>query len=291
MKTNNLIYKTETTYIEDSITYKMIVEIKLNDERKNGHCDFAMTCNGYEKTRSGRWADTFGGCCHDEILKQFPELEIFAKLHLCNNLGMPMYMVENGFYFVKERNRQALKDYFTTATDQEIEKLMRSEDRDHFKYLLFCETDIISKQKELAAKAIKQLEALTGKEFEDPYKLKCEYKEDEKAAFLERLSSGYYTKEAKQERANRIKKAKEDEINEYYNKEIAKLELNRKIDLYMLGSGFSKSEFIYYDHSNTITFGWRNTAAVEESRFEAFKNNFDKSIFPDGVKIELEYAK
>jgi hypothetical protein len=35
------------------------------------------------------------GCCHDEVLKHFPQFKQFIKL--IYQIGVPMYAVENGF--------------------------------------------------------------------------------------------------------------------------------------------------------------------------------------------------
>jgi len=53
---------------------RLEVKIALNDDCNNGHADFSITASGYEYDR-GRWRDSFGGCCHDEILKRSGILE------------------------------------------------------------------------------------------------------------------------------------------------------------------------------------------------------------------------
>ena len=80
---------------------KIVVEIRLDDECHNGHCDFAITGETYIK-KDGRWIHNEGGCIHDTILKHFPEFRDFVTLHLSDCHGVPMYAIENGIYFLKE---------------------------------------------------------------------------------------------------------------------------------------------------------------------------------------------
>lgn len=100
METRNALnFHASKVYTEAGETYKLIVEIRLSDPCKNKICDFAITGMGYRKTRNGRWVEEFGGCCHKEILKHFPQFKQFVDLHSCNYLGQPSYPVANGMYF------------------------------------------------------------------------------------------------------------------------------------------------------------------------------------------------
>ena len=80
----------------------IIVEIRLSDPCRNGYDDFAITATTYNIR--GHWQSC--GCLHDEILKHFPEFQIFVDLHLCDDNGIPMYPIANnpytGFFAVQK---------------------------------------------------------------------------------------------------------------------------------------------------------------------------------------------
>lgn len=81
---------------EDRVS--MSVEIRFDDNCRNGHASFAITGDG---KRNGRW--DFGGCCHDEIAQRFPELKPLIKWHLCSTDG-PMHYVANTLHHAGDRD-------------------------------------------------------------------------------------------------------------------------------------------------------------------------------------------
>lgn len=70
------------------------INIRYDDECGNGHNSFAITgeCGG----RNG-----IGGCIHDFIIEQAPELEKYIKWHLTSSDG-PMHYVANSMYHARE---------------------------------------------------------------------------------------------------------------------------------------------------------------------------------------------
>ena len=93
--------KTIKDKIDDENYGKIILETKygLQDEFKNQLPYFSLTCSG--KTPYGYFI--FGGADHDTILKVHPEMKDIADLHLSNINGEPSYAVENGWYFLTNK--------------------------------------------------------------------------------------------------------------------------------------------------------------------------------------------
>ncbi len=156
MKTNKLSYNVTKFYVENRITYKMNVRISLDDYSKNGICDWSVTADIYEKRKNGRYVWYSSGCCHDEILKHFPEFKTFIDLHLCNHYGQPMYPVDNGVYHLVDSDKELVmlavldagfssknaiyydfrneltfnwNDYETKITQEQFDKFMKKVDK------------------------------------------------------------------------------------------------------------------------------------------------------------------
>ena len=98
--TNRLCYTVSKRYIQAGTTFEINVKILLADDCKNNICDWSITADIYEQRKNGRFVWCAGGCCHEEILKRFPQFKMFVDLHLSNHYGAPMYPVENGFYHI-----------------------------------------------------------------------------------------------------------------------------------------------------------------------------------------------
>ena len=102
---NQTIIKTKF-YTEHGEQVRLRVTMRYDDQCGNGHNSFGITADGHVKSKNGRWVDSFGGCCHDEIAKHCPEWSQFIKWHFMNADG-PMYYVENTVYHARhnEPNR------------------------------------------------------------------------------------------------------------------------------------------------------------------------------------------
>ena len=62
---------------------------------------FSITADIQDKLANGRWYDSGGGCCHDEIAEAFPELADLIPWHLCDDDGSPMYYIANAIYWAE----------------------------------------------------------------------------------------------------------------------------------------------------------------------------------------------
>lgn len=297
MKTNELSYNVTKFYVENGITYKMNVRISLGDCCKNGVCDWSITADIYEKRRNGRYVFCSSGCCHEEILKYFPEFKPFVNLHLSNHYGQPMCPVENEVYHLKNSDKEKTINYLR-ITETEYDILRNSiEDKLYFTYLLYT-LGIVDRWKEESLKAIKQLEALTGNTWENPYKPENErfvlkLTDEERTLIENRIKDGYYTSEAIQARKDQKKREeyekKRNEIIADCEKEIQKAENKKLVMLAVLDAGIPLKNVIYYDHSNELVFNWNDRETkVTKNQFDEFIKTVDKTKLPKNITFKLK---
>lgn len=224
-QSNSLIHTIDTNNSETN----MRIKIRLNDECKNGHQDFSITATYWEigKVRNDRNM-IGGGCCHDEILKHRPDLQIFVNLHLCDFTGCPMYAVENGFYHLtngfnntkpNEANFKAEFCSYYRITAEQFDVLAQSENK--LRYAINLQKlGILLQWMDEARQAILLLEQWTGKKFLiDSVRTQytaptAEQIADEQA----KENAGYYLPSKIQERKD---KAMQDAKNAEYSKLIA----------------------------------------------------------------------
>lgn len=271
---------------------KIVVKIRLNDECKNGHQDFAITADIYEKKGNGQYYYSCGGCCHDEILKYFPKFKIFVDLHLSDYSGAPMYAVENGFYHLQNSDKKTVIEYLRISEEQ-YNKLTYAEDKDYFKYLLYSE-GIVNQWIKEASIAIQKIEELTGLEFVNDSKRSqiALLTNEEKTLIETRLKDGYYSIEA-------INLRKEDAKQETKNKQIlklqntfleekTKLENRLKVKMFLLENDFSIENFIYYNYTNEGVFNWKNYGdQFSKEDFDRLMS-LDLSELPNGFIFKME---
>lgn len=297
MKTSKLNYRESKVYTKNGITYKIDVTVSLNDECKNGICSWRITADIYERRKNGRMVNVGGGCCHEEILKRFPQFKMFVDLHLSDCYGAPLYTVENGFYLIGKEPKEKVMDYLR-ITEEEYNILHQASDKQYFKYLLYT-LGIVARWNKEAKAAIKQLEVLTGEEWENPYEYDKERKHikaftDEEAAEMnKRIDAGYYTPKAMQERKEEAtRKAREKqraEIIADYEKKVSKLEEEKTVMLYILDFGLSVDNAIYYDHKKEVVFNWLDYKdKISQEDFIGFLNSVDYSNLPEGVTFKIK---
>jgi hypothetical protein len=94
-------------YKENGATFRIVVELRFDDQCKNGHESFAITANIDEQI-NGSFRHYMGGCCHDEIVKHFPELAHLIKWHLTSTSG-PLHYLSNTLYYAGDLDCNGLK--------------------------------------------------------------------------------------------------------------------------------------------------------------------------------------
>ncbi len=296
-KSNSLIYKADKIKGKQHI----FVTIRLNDECKNGHQDFAITGDIYEagKPKSDRyWLG--GGCCHDEILKAFPEFKIFVDLHNCDFSGTPMYPqanmpyhLKNGFNNTKIDNpkfKAEFCDYYRITAEQfETLKTLNSE----VGFALMLENlGILSQWDKQAKQSIKMLEKLTGTKFLNDSK-RAHYvrpSNDEIKKEVIKVQQGYYSEISKQNREGAKIEAIITKMRQEANNEIdkAETEYNLKVQVLKIGGTKALDNCIVYNHSKEIGFNWKSYDMIESSLVQKIE---DSIKLPNDWKITDKKGK
>ena len=291
MKTKIILSKEELKNTEFS---RFEIEIRLNDECKNGHDDFAITANGRYKNNTNKYDPwDIGGCCHEEILKLRPELKPFVDLHLSDSKGAPMYTIENGYYFLTTDTKEATCNYLR-ITSNEYDVLKNSGDKLHFVFQI-QNLGIVDRWQREANEAIKLLESMTGEKYVDR-SVKNNFKglsEEETKTVLDRLENGYYSDIEIEKRIKQKAEDKKQKRIQYLTSESARKiqEINNDlaVALAIVNSGFSDSNFIYYTHTNEGVFNWLDfEKKLTPKDFDNFMKTVDFSTLPAGIKFKLK---
>ena len=295
-----LVWKSTKNYREDGMLKRITVKVSLDDDCKNMHCDFSITCTIDEQIKNGVWVDGGGGAAHETISKRFPELRKFIHLHLCAHEGTPMYPEENGRYFIKHDGKEvAMRNL--RCTEEEYEILANAvEEKLYFKYLLFS-LGIVARWKKEADEFIAFLEEKTGDKWVNPYtpeqeRFRLVLTDEEKADVEKKITERYYSLQAMQERRNAefaAEKSKQiEKINAEYNDATENARIKRDVLIYILECGLSLKNVIYYDHSKTVCFNWKDyDDKISQEEFVDFVNNVDYSKVSDKIKFEIKHQK
>ena len=296
------------------------IRIRLDDECRNGHEDFAITANILELVedpsfRSKKWHDADGGACHEHIWALRPDLKPFVDLHLCTWEGIPMHCASNAFYWLagyldlpyveyhggsgnggksKEDCLRIFQEH-VRCTDAELAELILCRSQDELR-IAIEDLGIVERWKAEADAAIKQLEAWTGKTFVSQATRGRWEPVTQQARELaaERKANGYYTPEAiaardaeKQAAAKAKQRATLIEDN---RKAIHKREAELELKLFILDNFPAKLNCIYYSHTNTLSFNWTSTdkLVTQEEFAEISKvfERFESGHFPSGICLE-----
>lgn len=144
----------------------------------------------------------------------------------------------------------------------------------------------------------KNMEALTGNTWENPYKPENEHfalklTDEERTLTENRIKDGYYTSEAIQAREDQKKREeyekKRNEIIADYEKEIQKAENRKLVRLAVLDTGIPLKNVIYYNHTNELAFNWNDyEEKVTQEQFDKFVNTVDKNKLPKNITFKLK---
>lgn len=311
MKSTNNIRK---VFVHIRGKEKTVIKISLDDDCANGHEDFSLTADIFEKSGNGRWVDVGGGCCHDHILKLRPDLKPFADLHLSDYRGVPMHAIANAFYWfagwqgglcqkhhagtgssAKTTDQcRAIFQSHIRATDAEMEVFSTCGAMASAELQMAIEDLGIPARWYVEAKsAIAKLEEWSGLKFETKstrarfFALSTEVREAIKA----KRASGYYDPAAVAARkAVELADKKQKAIAEVYadtKAGVEKLERKRQFKVWEIETfGPEGANMIYYDHTNEIAVNWsRIDRLMTRAEFDAMVANADLSKLPENVKF------
>ncbi len=108
------------TWKEGSKTYKCIVQYGMHYIYGNSQPYFSITADTFRKSsKGGRWEEDGGGCQHNLIKSKLPELAELIPYHLSGQDGLPLYYLENGYYWYKN-DLDVFKDYVRISMDESI---------------------------------------------------------------------------------------------------------------------------------------------------------------------------
>lgn len=283
MKTNNL--KHVVSVNNEQVNAK--IEIRLNDECNNGHQDFAITATFWEVGK-GRIDRNYimGGCCHEEILKYFPEFKIFVDLHLSDCKGRPTHAVANGIYHFENTSFEVGKNYLR-LTNEEAEALNKfTKDKLFFKATLE-NLGVVKRWESEANEAIKLLEELTGDEFvNDSVRYQYTPLTAEEWEIINNISNPLeYIEEQQRIKAEEKYSKDLEALNKEEAEAFSKVKNEFSLKRQMLELKLNKSNYIYYPHSKTFTLNWKEWDKYNELEIELIKNSI---VLPDGVELVVK---
>lgn len=270
-----LRYTQTKAYMSQGQKFEIEIEISLDDDCGNKRFDFHATSTTYWINERGQREWVRCGCCHDEILKHFPEMRLFVEMHLRDREGMPMHPFANGFYWLTHgKPEYVIKDWWLTEEDGDKKtQLLEAPDQDYFTYMLY-EYGFVDRAKAKAEQAIRALEELTGKKWINPYTPEEEriYHRPEELikTVKDRISNLYYAKEAIEQRDREAKKEEYDKIraritNDAHD-EMEKIRVKRDVYLFVLDAGLPIDNMIYYTHAKRAVFNWHEPSSLYPSQ-------------------------
>jgi len=104
------VFKARRQFNEDGTRKTIVVEVRFDDNCKNGHNDFCVTGTIYNPKLGIRADDRIESCgrCDEEIAKHFPELAHLQRWNLASTDG-PMHYPANALYHAGDRDHWGLR--------------------------------------------------------------------------------------------------------------------------------------------------------------------------------------
>lgn len=272
--TNRLCYTVSKRYIQAGTTFEINVKILLADDCKNNICDWSITADIYEQRKNGRFVWCAGGCCHEEILKRFPQFKMFVDLHCLIITARQCIQLKTVFTILRTAAKK-LQLTICVSRKRNIICFIRQKINNTLNTSFICSVSLNA----------------GNKPENERFTLKLT--DEERTTITNRINDGYYRPEAVQARKDEEKrKAYEKKRAEIINdckKKQQKAENEKRVMLAVLDAGLSVNNVIYYDHSNELVFNWKDyETKVTENDFNKFVSSVNRSLLPAGITFKMK---
>lgn len=113
---------------DEYYTYRGTVQYGMRYIYNNSQPYFSITGSTYCLPKDGKhyWEEDSCGCLHNLIREKAPHLAPLIDFHLADQDGLPMYYLENGYYWYKE-NLETFKTYVRLSDDETIPEVPKIE--------------------------------------------------------------------------------------------------------------------------------------------------------------------
>jgi len=95
-------------FYKDGQKHRIKVRAELVHRDGNSNAYFSITGEVDRRANNNRWVFESGGCVHEEIVAQLPELKPLVLVHLADENGVPMHAYENAGYWAGQTKYQKL---------------------------------------------------------------------------------------------------------------------------------------------------------------------------------------
>lgn len=291
MERDKLVFISDWITETDKPNFRTKLYLRLDDECKNGVCDFHYRVEK-ECYSKGHWEFYYSGGDIDFVKKFFPAVVPYLDLDNCNFEGKFTYTIENGSYYLKNFDRSKVMDIFHINEEEYHKLLMASEEKDFLAYQLNA-LGILERWKKHADEFITLLERMTGDIWVNPYAGKpvpfdgCVLTEQQIAEIEEKISQGYYSEEnllsRKVERHNGKVVNKKAETIKFYDTKMETLKREKEVAVSILDAGILSTNYIFYSFKNEVVFNWRDSDydTISEKEFQEYVEKYGSILFPE----------
>lgn len=269
--------------------------IKFGDIYNTGNIQFSIRVRTETKDCNDKWHEESWGMNGTFVLEHFKEIHQYLWLHGCCFDGAPMNPVGEGSYLLRhDMQRQAFK--LLRIGSEEIDELKAAAyDKEYFSYKLH-KMGIVKEWQDSAEGLIRWLEERTGETIERDFGTSKSdiHAIDRKMDEIEQLEAeGYYSDEKimaryDEQQTGRLDAVRQN-INDAYEEQLRKIELEREVLLSIVESGITSQNVIIYAHDNSVNFNWSYSyPLIPEGDIEKYVETIGCVRFPE-MKFKNEH--